>query len=87
MYNGGVRYNVSQSSNPKSIIYQPSSQISNVCIVRGEVSTISNDPDSLSLYRLFYREFAKVFFRKSGYFVGPEALEAYVNGVRRLSFP
>lgn len=81
---GGIKYAVDQEGNPKSIeiklggIYTEKENV----IVAGRASTISQENDSLELYKLFSSKIKKKFKRFGMFYVGPEAEKKLREGWR-----
>jgi hypothetical protein len=83
LYSGGTRYEVSQLTNPCSIVFRPGGVFEERCLIQGELSTVSRDPASVALYRAFVREFKKRFTpMHNHWWLGPEALQRFREGMR-----
>ncbi len=84
---GGVKFDVNQRLNPKSIelkiggIYQEKENV----IVAGRIATISEDADSNELYKLFTAKFKKECKRIGAFYVGKEAEEKLKAGWRLVT--
>lgn len=84
---GGLKFAVDQMCNPASIelkiggIYP---EIEHV-IVAGRVATISDDPDSNELYKLFSARIKKAFKRIGAFYVGKVAEEKLKSGWRLVT--
>lgn len=80
---GGVSYFVDQSTNPASIVFWPGGvDEPHECVVAGEVSTISEHPLSLELFKCVSRQITRGFTKVNRYYVGPGAIELYRRGYR-----
>lgn len=79
---GSVRYALDQSTNPKSICLLHGSFYSERVLLDGRVCTVSDDPTSLQLYRVYSSAVAKHFGRVRAYYVGPHAFEFLRSGYR-----
>ena len=79
---GGVKYAVDQQENPKTIALRPSGSFGETCLIDGQVGTISDDPISLELFRLFTKEIRYQFTKINEFYVGKEAGELLDKGWR-----
>lgn len=79
---GSVKYAVDQLTNPKAIIVRPGGLFDEKCLISGEVSTASNDADSLELFRAFAQAIRTQFTKVNDYYVGKEAGDLLDNGCR-----
>src|SRR5262249_25195885 len=82
LYDGRVRYRVTQMENPRSITFQPAGAFTHDCIVQGGIGTVSRDPASVALFHAFRDEFRRLFSLMEGRWLGPEALERFRAGAR-----
>ncbi|MES2389560.1 MAG: hypothetical protein V4543_16265 [Bacteroidota bacterium] len=84
---GGMKFAVDQMNNPKSIelklggIYQQKSNV----IVAGRIATISEDSDSIEMYKLFTIKLKKKFKKIGAFYVGPIAEEKMKKGWRLVT--
>lgn len=81
---GGVKYALDQRANPKTIAFQPAGRFEEGVLIAGHVSTISGDPDSSTLFRLFGNELQRQCSKVKSYYVGEEA-EALLDRGWRLT--
>lgn len=79
---GGVKYAIDQQANPKTIAFRPSGAFGEVCLIDGQVGTISDDADSLTLFRFFTGEIRGQFTKINEFYVGKEAGELLDKGWR-----
>lgn len=79
---GGIRYAIDQAVNPATITLRPGGAYGNICLLAGQMGTISEDPSSLNLYRAFSKEARKQFEKIGPYYVGKEAAELLDKGWR-----
>lgn len=82
---GGLRYSLSQQGNPRSIVVRPGGLYQDRCLVVGNVGTVSEHPDAVSLYREFLRELMRGFKKIRSYLVGPDALGLMDEGKRLVT--
>jgi hypothetical protein len=82
---GGIRYEIDQLLNQKSITIRPGGIYDSGILMCGRIATASDDPDSVKLYREFCRAITKGFWKHRGYNVGPEALQLAKAGVRLIT--
>lgn len=84
---GGVKFAVDQMNNPKSIelklggIYPEKTNV----IVAGRIATISDDRDSIELYKLFEIRIKKAFKKIGTFYVGKIAEEKLKEGWRLVT--
>lgn len=79
---GGIRYEVNQLENPATIMFQPGGLFEGTALLYGRVATVSEDPISKELYRLFTSAIRKVFIKVKRDYVGPEAKVLWKTGMR-----
>lgn len=79
---GKMKYALDQLENPKTIVFQPSCEIGEKCLINGEIGTISSDPDSQRLFKLFSKEIRSQFIKIRAFYVGKEAIKLLDNGWR-----
>ena len=79
---GGIKYAVDQQANSKTIAFRPSGSFHDTCLIDGQVGTISNDPSSLELFKVFHNEIGRQFKKTMEFYVGKEAFELLENGWR-----
>jgi hypothetical protein len=82
---GGVHYFAGQLLNPSSICFAPGGLYQNQCLISGRIATISEDLESIKLYREFTRAVTKGFNKVGNYYVGPEALRLLDQGMRLIT--
>ena len=85
LYEGGVRYSVSQLQNPESIVYQPGGVYGTEFVIQGNLSTVSKHPEARDLYQAFAQKTKRTFTRIQSSLVGPEALHRFRSGTRLTS--
>lgn len=78
---GGTRFAIDQSTSPQSILLAPGGS-HHGAIIAGQLSTISEDPESMSLYRAVSGEVRKRFRKIRSYYVGPDAETRLRAGAR-----
>ncbi len=84
---GETKFAVDQMNNPKSIemklggIYKEKENV----LVAGRISTISEDSDSIELYKLFTTKFKKEFKKIGTFYVGKKAEEKLKMGWRLVT--
>lgn len=80
---GRARYScANQILNPHTIVFRPGGFFEDVCLIDGEVSTISTHPKSIQIYNSFVREIKQHFRKIKSYYVGPEAAKLLDEGIR-----
>ena len=79
---GGVLYAIDQLANSKSISVRYGGVYEDQYVIRGEVGTVSDDPQSLELYKTFVSSISKQFSSFNGYRIGPEAMRLHKSGMR-----
>lgn len=79
---GGVRYEVSQLGNPATITFQPGGLFGGTALLYGRVATVSEDPISKEIYRLFTSAIRKAFIKVKRDYIGPEAKVLWEAGMR-----
>src|SRR5262249_23350722 len=67
LYEGGVRYRISQLESPTSITFQPGGLLADTCIIRGDIGTVASTAASIELFRSFARQFRKRFIHYHGH--------------------
>ena len=82
---GGVKFAIDQQANPRTIGFQAGGQFGEKCLIAGQVGTVSDDQNSLELFRQFFKEFQRQFTRIKSYYIGKEAVELLKNGWRLTS--
>lgn len=84
---GNIKYAIDQMNNPKSIelkvggIYLQKEKV----IVAGRVATISNDSDSIELFKLLSTKIKKYFKKIDSFYVGPMAETKLKEGWRLVT--
>lgn len=77
-YSGRKMKDLSQKLNPDSIVFSPSGVYEdNKCIIHGQLGTIHDNKESLSLFTTVCHGLKKQFINFHGWFIGPEALSLY----------
>lgn len=79
---GGIKYSVSQKNNPKTVVFSPGGVFAETALIDGAVGTISDDLNSLELFRLFSKEIQGQFKKIREYYVGKEAASLLDKGWR-----
>ncbi len=80
---GGIHYSVGdQRLNPNSITLHPGEMINPTMLLKGQIGTISDTPESLALHATFAKVLRKQFIKVQSYWVGPEAVQLLDNGGR-----
>jgi hypothetical protein len=82
---GSTKVAADQIRNPKSIILRPGGKWHDEAIIAGQVSTISEDTDSVALWNCFAQVIKKRWKKIQSYYVGTEALN-FLRGGGRLTF-
>jgi len=72
---GGVKYFIDQMANRTSIGFWPSGIYEKDYLVCGHIATISDDINSLELYKFFTKTFIKGCRKMGRYYIGAEAFE------------
>jgi hypothetical protein len=84
---GETKFAIDQLINPNSIeiklggIYKNKENV----IIAGRISTVTNDSDSIELYKLFSSKIKKEFKKNSSFYVGNVANEKLNNGWRLVT--
>jgi len=81
-HGGGTKYVIDQQINPKTVVFRSGGVFKNQCVIAGYIGTISEDPVSNDLFRLFNKEIKRQFEKIKSYYVGKEAAELLVKGWR-----
>jgi hypothetical protein len=84
-HGGGVKYAIDQQANSKTIVFRPGGVFNERCVIVGFAGTISEEPASLSLFRLFAKEIKRQFVKIKSFHVGNEARELMAKGWRLTS--
>jgi hypothetical protein len=79
---GGVKYAVDQIANPMTIAFRPGGVFDDTCLIAGQVGTVSRDPASLTLFRLFVAKVGDQFTRIKTFYVGEYAERLLDKGYR-----
>ncbi len=79
---GGTKYAIDQLENPQTIIIRPGGVFAASVMIAGTLSTVSKDPASLELYRLFLAAFRRRFESIKSYRVGRNAAHLLDTGSR-----
>lgn len=79
---GGIMYAFDQAMNPKSIMLKPGGIYQNDCVIAGQLGTVSDAPESLSLYHTLARAIRSSFRNIRSNWVGREAEQMWQNGAR-----
>jgi hypothetical protein len=79
---GGLLYAIDQKANPRTITLRAGGVFKTTAVIAGEVSTCTNDPDSVNLANAFTREIRRRFKRIKSFYVGPEAEQLLDAGYR-----
>jgi hypothetical protein len=80
---GGVKYAFDQLINPKSVIFRPGGPNGEAnLLIEGNVSTVSDDPESIQVYNVLVHAIRKLFKKKKNVYIGKGAYELYKNGWR-----
>jgi len=82
---GGIKFNVSQGLNLKSIELKLGGVYNENVIVAGRIATISEDVDSNELYKLFTTKIKKEFKKIGVFYVGKKAEEKLKLGWRLVT--
>jgi hypothetical protein len=81
-HRGGTIYNISMIGNDRGICFQVGGNYKDSAFISGEISTISPHPDSIALFDIVKKEVRKNFTRIKTFWLGPEALVLFRNGMR-----
>ena len=80
---GGLRYTIDQVTNPQSIVLNTGRNIKKLnTILPGALGTVSENPSSLELFKIFHRTIRKTWEKVQSYFIGPEATVILDSGGR-----
>lgn len=79
---GGIRYEVNQLGNPKTIVFLPGGVFEGKALLYGQIGTISDDPISIEILRLFAAAVRKSFRKVKRDYVGPNAEVLWNSGIR-----
>jgi hypothetical protein len=80
---GGMHYSVGdQRLNPRSIRIAPGGMVNPMMLLKGQIDTISDTPESLALHGTFAKVVRKQFTKVQEYWVGPEAIQILDGGGR-----
>jgi len=74
-----------QVDNPRSVIFDPSSYYAGEggpALLWGWIATISDDPDSLAIFKAFKKAIRKRFVYVDECYLGPEAQQMLIDGIR-----
>jgi hypothetical protein len=82
---GGIKFAVDQMINPKSIEMKIGGVYKENIIVAGRIATISEDADSVELYKLFTNKIKKEFKLIGRFYVGKKAEEMLSLGWRLVT--
>ncbi len=69
------RYYIDQEINKKSIMIWPGGLYEDKYLICGHIATISDDPESIALYKNFSREIVKHFTKDKWYYLDQEAIK------------
>jgi len=78
----GIKYFVDQELNKKSIVVKVGGEHKGSAIIAGQIGTVSDDSDSISLFKLISKEVHKHFKKIKTYYVGENAEKALDDGLR-----
>ena len=78
---GGIKYAIDQVDNPRSITILPGG-IHAGCLLPGQIGTVTEDSEALSLFQEYSRALTKGFKKARGYVIGPDALRLMAEGTR-----
>ncbi|XCN75263.1 MAG: hypothetical protein Q3M24_11200 [Candidatus Electrothrix aestuarii] len=81
----GIQYSYYQDKNPKSIVVRLGGLYGNQCLLAGEIDTISEARESITLFNFFSKLLTQKFSKIKGYYVGPEAYEMLTAGKRLVT--
>jgi hypothetical protein len=79
---GGIKYAVDQGSNPGTIAILPGGVYQETSLLAGNIGTVADDDEAVSLFADFSRVVTKGFTKVRAYRVGAEALALARQGVR-----
>lgn len=85
-FDGTVCYSLSQNANESSIAFSPGGIYQNRFLICGHIGTIKTENiESIELYKQFKKSMLKQFKKIKGFYVGPEAMNLYYNGIRLIT--
>ncbi len=70
---GGTKFAIDQVSNPHTIAFRPGGTFADAAVIAGQVGTVSDDAESLGLFKLFAAEIRRRFTKIGSYYVGKDA--------------
>lgn len=72
---GEKRYYIDQENNKNSIVIWPGGLCRDMYLICGHIATISEDEESLALYKKFTQEIKKHFKKDKRYYLGQDAIK------------
>ncbi|PVD50033.1 hypothetical protein DC498_22195 [Terrimonas sp.] len=82
---GGYKFAIDQMNNPKSIVFKVAGILKDGILVGGYVGTISNDEDSLKLFKSLTLLIKKEFKKIGNFYVGKDAQQKLASGWRLVT--
>ncbi len=79
---GGIKYAIDQSNNPRSVSIKTGGEYRDEALIAGQIGTVSQDRNSMSLLRLFGKLVRRRFERVRGYYLSEGAARALDSGLR-----
>lgn len=80
--NGSVKYSIDTIENRRTMVLHCGGLIENARLVASDVSAATNDKAGEEIYSAFFKVIRGTFEKIQSYYVGPEALDLFENGVR-----
>jgi hypothetical protein len=82
---GEIKYAVDQKLNPRSVVVKPGGILTDGVLIAGSIGTISNEPFSVNLFKLFAKLIKKNFSKVGAFYVSPIAKKHLENGWRLVT--
>lgn len=79
---GTTKFAIDPMINKKTIIFRCGGLIGNERLVAGDIAASDTNEQSEEIYRLFVRHIMKNFKKVKSYYVGPEAMDLFDQGIR-----
>lgn len=83
---GGVKYAVDQLANPLTIYFRTGGSFGEGILIAGHMGVASDNPFSIELFQLFYKEARRQFSKIQSSYVGKEAVELFDKGWRLTAY-
>jgi len=79
---GGIRFAIDPEWNPDTVALRPGGRYGSNAILYGSVGTVMDSAISKDLYRFLAKPFGRNFQKHDAFYIGPEALKLWRDGVR-----